>query len=701
MPTYPLSSQFLFALVTLTCLQADEGKALHDASTRVLKPGSEFGTALKPEALKIGTTMDVAVAGEHVLAIGQGELRVLTTSSEGRPALVGKLRGLGNTRQIAVARGLAFITAREDGLFIADVSEPAAPQLVHHYDTAELATAIAVSGDVAAVGNRFAGIELLDVSTPAEPRHLSTVRVGEVQSLVFHGTWLYAGIWSEKAVAVIDVSNPWTPALVKTVPLDGRGDGLDVSGSLLAAATGHHARSPRSPQPGDAAFGHGHGAEFFDISNPAEPRRLSGVKFPPFYRLGMDMWGVVLASGHAFVNDTHNGFFLIDVRNPAKPRNVGWAQLPVVRGDPSPVAGLAVTRGRVFLAGGFDDLYLVETGLTDAEPVLAEQTLQVPAKPADAPAHGLPAYVVNGSIRSVLPWKDDVLLVAAGSAGWHIVRQTDNGFERIAEYPTRGFARDVAFHGDRVFVAESLGGLSIWQKQPSGGMNRLSAYEVPGKSITQVVLADEGRIAFLAVGANTLHVIQVGLAGRTELVLEETPSSGLFYRDPFSPLSPDGKHILVQWHTTGLHEFAIENGTVKRTGWTFPHAMDTECGATPWNDGWLVTSRRGFFPLARDAQRSPETSGLRRGNGQALPGKPSTDGKTLFITDPFLGEVTALDLTDDKAPRPIAQLHLSGHPGRVKMHRGQALIPAGRDGLLMWPVAAPSQPRPEHAPRDP
>ena len=196
--------------------------------------------------------MDVAVAGEHVLAIGQGELRVLTTAPEGKPALVGKLRGLGNTRQIAVARGQAFITAREDGLFIVDVSEPAMPKLVHHYDTAELATAIAVSGDVAAVGNRFAGIELLDVSTPAEPRHLSTIRVGEVQSLVFHGTWLYAGTWSEKAVAVIDVSNPWKPALVKTVPLDGRGDGLDVSGIL--ARGGHRPSCAQQRQPPSPAM---------------------------------------------------------------------------------------------------------------------------------------------------------------------------------------------------------------------------------------------------------------------------------------------------------------------------------------------------------------------------------------------------------------------------------------------------------------
>jgi len=658
--------------------------AADHAGVPIQRPGPEFGNELKADALKVGSTMDVAIAGEDVFAIGQGELRVLSNALEGKPVLIGKLTGLGNTRQIAVSRGHAFITSREDGMFIVDVGDPSQPKLVHHYDTAELATAIAVSGDVAAVGNRFAGIELLDVSQPASPKHLATIRCGEVQSLVFHGTWLYAGTWSEKAVAVIDVRNPWKPLLVRTVPLDGKGDGLDVSGNVLAVATGHHARGKGYPKPGDAAFGSGHGIEFFDIADPADPKRLSGVKFPPFYRLGMDMWGVVLAGGHAFVNDTHNGFFLLDVRDPMKPRSVGWTQLPLVGKDPSPVAGIAVANGRVFLAGGFDDMHLVDTQLPDAEPQLSDKGLQVPEKPAEASAHGLPSYVVDGSIRSVVPWKDDLLLVAAGSAGWHLMRQKDQGFERVAAHPTRGFARDVAFHGDRVFVAESLGGLSLWQKQPSGETQRIGAYEVPGKSIHQVVLADEGRLAFLAVGPNVLHIIKIAENGQTALVMPPVTNTGLFYRDPISPLSADGRGVLVQWHVTGLHQFQIEDGTVKRSGWIFPHAMDTECGATPYRDGWLATSRRGFFPLAEGETRSPDQIGLLKPKNRSFPGKPSISGHTLFITDPFLGDVSAFDLTDAANPKLTAELHLNGHPGRVIVNQGKALIPDGREGLLMW-----------------
>lgn len=229
-----------------------------------------------------------------------------------------------------------------------------------------------------------------------------------------------------------------------------------------------------------------------------------------------------------------------------------------------------------------------------------------------------------------------------------------------------------------------MGGLSIWQRQPAGGMARLSSYEVAGKSITQVVIADEGRMAFLAVGANTLHVIRIGPDGGTERLLEESPRSSLFYRDPFSPLSPDGRRILVQWHTTGLHEFLVEDGTVRRSGWIFPHAMDTECGATTLGEGWLATSRRGFFPLAEVETRAPDAIGLFKPNARSFPGKPSLVGDTLFIADPFLGDVTAFDLGDPANPKITAEIPLSGHPGRVKIHRGKALIPAGREGLLMW-----------------
>lgn len=670
-------------LLTMPCLAAPAAKDPH-THTPMIQPGAEYGEKLKASPMGVGPSMDVAVAEGHLFAIGKGELRVLTNREGEKPVLVGKLTGLGNTRQIAITGGHAYITAREEGLFIVDIREPSKPTLVYHYDTAELATAIAVSGNVAAIGNRFAGIELIDISTPSAPRYLSCVRAGEVQSVAFHGTCLYAGAWSEQEVAVIDASDPTKPVLVNHVPLDGFGDGLDVQDTLLAAATGHHARGNGRSLPGDGRFGAGHGVEFFDISQPAEPRRLSCLKFPPFYRRGMDMWGVVLSGGYAFVNDTHNGYFLIDVRDPSKPRHLGWQRLSEVKGEFSPAAGLAVSKGRAFIAGAFDDLHLLETDLAQDPPAPTAPGPKVPASGRPAAAHGLPAYQVEGSIRAVVPWKEDLHLVAAGSAGWHIVRQTESGFEPVAVHSTKGFARDVAFHGDRIFVAEALAGLTIWDPQPDGGFKRIPAFQVADKSIHQVVVADDGRIAFLAVGGSSLYAVEIGVGGKAKPVLGPMSFPGLFYRDPFSPLAKDGRTFLAQWHATGLYEFVVENGKPRRGEWTFPQVMGTGAGATPWRDGWLATSMGGYILLKHGEVRTPMDIGAMKVEGVRVVGKPSVAGNSLFVSDPFLGDVTALDISDEKRPRLLGQIRVSGHPGRVKVHNQKALIPAARDGLLLW-----------------
>jgi hypothetical protein len=222
--------------------------------------------------------MDAAVVGSTLYVIGQGKLHVADISEPASPKVVGKLTHLGNTRQIVVKDGITCITAREDGLFIVDVRRPEKPGLLCHDDTIELATGIAVSGDVAFVACRHYGVELVDVSNPRKPAHLSTVRTGEAQSVVARDGILYAGVWGSRELIVCDVKNPRKPFIIARAPLDGYGDGVDVRGKHCYVATGHHSREMPRAREGDPGYGHGHGLEIFDISNPAKPVFVSRIK---------------------------------------------------------------------------------------------------------------------------------------------------------------------------------------------------------------------------------------------------------------------------------------------------------------------------------------------------------------------------------------------------------------------------------------
>ena len=69
--------------------------------------------------------MAVEVVADRLYAAGGGTLYVLSITEPGRPVLLGKLPGLGTTRQLFVQDHVAYVTARQAGLWLVDVSQAA------------------------------------------------------------------------------------------------------------------------------------------------------------------------------------------------------------------------------------------------------------------------------------------------------------------------------------------------------------------------------------------------------------------------------------------------------------------------------------------------------------------------------------------------------------------------------------------------
>ncbi|MBL8992330.1 MAG: hypothetical protein JNM63_03265, partial [Spirochaetia bacterium] len=124
-----------------------------------------------------GPTMDVAVDLERQLsvAVGWGSLSVYDVSEIRRPVLKAALAGLGNTRKIILKDQLAFVAAREDGVWIIDLSEPSTPKILFQYDSIEWASGLAIDGPFLAVACRQHGVELVNVEDPRRPKHFSTL----------------------------------------------------------------------------------------------------------------------------------------------------------------------------------------------------------------------------------------------------------------------------------------------------------------------------------------------------------------------------------------------------------------------------------------------------------------------------------------------------------------------------------------------
>ena len=653
-------------------------------------PADQYGPELVRIAdLGFGPCMDAALEDSRLFVIGGGALHVFDVSDPAKPRPLGRLSGLGKVRQIAVADGVACVTAREDGMFVVDVSRPEKPKLACHYDSIELATGVAISGKLAFIACRQAGVELVDITDPRAPVHLSTVHTGEAQSIDARDGFLYTGVWGSQELVVCDIHNPCEPVITARLPLDGFGDGVDVRGRYCFVATGHHSRATPRKQEGDPGYGHGHGLECFDLADPARPAFVSRIKTPAFYSMGMDMWSVTVSAERAILADTHNGMFVVDLSDPGQLRFLGHWQLPwdEKHGEFTPVGGFAVGDGVLYVAGAWTDLHVLSApGM--ATPPEPEKDHAPVIGPAPAPKQD-PRYRVykpNGQVHGVA-MAGDTALVAAGMAGVHAVRFFPE-ISKISEYPTRGFALDVAVSGDLAFVSEGRGGLSIWRWNAAGELSPVGRYEALGQTAKQVEVPPPGRHALLQVD-NHLHILDVTDPAAPELALKDA-HLGLLYYHPISQGILEERYVSCFWHVTGFYWYDLGAMDGPRlTGEQYPFRTGSRNGMAIFGDRCLATWRGGYLLLDRRSTAPPDELPKYRIGGHELEGKPTVFGNRLFCADRYSGKVIAADISDPVDPRFLGTLELREHPSPVVVHDGIPLVPGGYDGLLIWDALKP------------
>ena len=638
----------------------------------------------------VGPTMAARVVGKTLYSIGRGKLHVFDITDPADPQQQGMLDGLGNTRQIEVERQIAYITSREDGVFIVDVHDPAQPRLLCHYDPIEVATGMDVSGKVMFVACRSHGVELVDISDPAQPRHLSTARTGEAQSVEVRNGYAYVGVWGSSELVVVDVRDARRPTITAKLRLDGYGDGVAVRGDYVYVATGHHSRDRKVSYPpkDDPGYGHGHGLEIYRITDPAQPVFVSRIKMPPFYRIGNDMWGVKIAGDYAFVHDTHNGIFVVDVSKPEKPAFVAHCQLgytevrmPKYMGTepiPAYVGGLALTDGYVYVAGGWTDLHVVAAaGLARPCPREPDQPPAIsPLQPEPNPRFDI--WRTDGQLRAAAIL-DDLAVVAAGSAGICVVRLSPR-LDELQRYATEGFAMEVKVSGDLAYVAEERGGLSIWRHAGNGHLSRVGRYKPRGKIVKDLVVPAPGRYAVLQLEMSTLDIVDVSDPSAPKSVFRDKGHGFVYHLG--EDLS-DQQRLCVLFQLGGLRWYDLYG--IAQPGFSkmeYAHRLGGN-GSVAWGNQRLVVYRGGLLLVAPNERRPPGKLTIRRAGRNRLSGKPVLSGNRLYLSNSRTGDINIVDVTNIDKPLLVEHLNVPGNPGRIIFRDGMMVIPNGYEGLWL------------------
>ncbi len=284
-----------------------------------------------------------------------------------------------------------------------------------------------------------------------------------------------------KGLAIVDVSDPFAPLLVKTIWLDPdkrpiHASALDTLDSRLYLA--------------DLYFG----LRIFDASNPANPTQAGTYEQTAIYT-DADGNPAAYSGGHinlrvaeinqtkyAFVLDKYYGLRVFDVSIDSAPALVGQFDMrsKQLYGQLSVVVDLAVDQRYLYISDATNGITILDLFSNPASPTTIEITKK--------------GQIATPGAASGIALAGDTLYVADGNSGLVKVDVSDRA------HPTAVFthgatgAYGVVEKGNSLFLADTVDGIERLEKTPGTDLVKTGSFDTPGGA--DAVFAD-GTHAYL------------------------------------------------------------------------------------------------------------------------------------------------------------------------------------------------------------
>ena len=614
----------------------------------------------------------IARKGNSLYTCGWSGMTVYDISRPLEPRRIWNNSRITGGRQMRIEKNLLYLTAREHGLWILDISAPAKPVVLTRFDTAELATGLAVSGNYVFVTERIYGTEILDCSDPKNPRHVGFVRGGEIQSAAVRGNLLFGGSWGGGSVLTWDLSDAARPKLLSSFRLNGFGDGVAVSGNLLYAATGMHAKSgPKAERENN-----GHGLEIINIADPRKPELLGRIRFPARKVRYFDSWSVTLDGTRAYVTDTNNGVFVVDAANPEKPQLLA-AGCPRYRGENECAGSLVPGDGCIYLGGMRGGLYVAPFKMARLLPENREKSVVIKeTPPVEVP--GFQRFDVGGQVRRLF-LDGNTLYAACSLQGIRVFRVEENRLLPLRSYPI-ACSYDAAVRGGLLYSAEGGDGLAVYRIQPDGSLTELGRERKP---CMHVRLVRNPRWLIASSQGMEFYVKDVSDPGKIRTVLTCRPG-GLFYTDTAGDREVNGI-LPVNCHGGGVVWLDLrgENPVILHHARKF---LSGQSSAPCAMKGKFIFPTASGYAMFHPEQPAKEVEERRSVPGIHRPGGTGTaDGTVAVFTHRAAGRIDVIDFSDPGHPRLLKKRsaeEIPGSPGRPVFWNHRLMIPAGFYGIL-------------------
>lgn len=319
------------------------------------------------------SAVDLVVADTRLVAVTQGELRIVDVEEPADPVILGSVALPSRAYAIDAVGSLAAVALDREGLLLVDLSDPSAPTARGALDTPGRAIDLDLDGDRLWVADSFgyvsvrvsdrdapvilgetptegfafevevheslvlaadahAGLRIFDAATAAAPAELGAFDVAGRATVMDASGNLAVVLHINDALRFVGIADPAAPAQLAALPEYAKASGLTLDGERLYVAMSGQ-------------------LVILDVSDPASPSQIGSLSIPG------NLNAVAIAGTLAFVADLFAGLHVIDVSDPSAP--VLLSTLPVEGGRAAQVA-TDPDRGLVFVAAEDAGLLVVD-----------------------------------------------------------------------------------------------------------------------------------------------------------------------------------------------------------------------------------------------------------------------------------------------------------------------------------------------------
>lgn len=253
---------------------------------------------------------DIMVIDEMAFIVNQDGFEIWDVSSVQSPSFVGSVTA-DNANELIIEGNTAYVSARHNGLYVIDFSDPVDPQVIANTDGYGWAAATVISGQTAYVSHSLDGLLAIDISDPydAGPELMGALPSnGETRDADIFGETAYIADWTG-GFRIADVSDPFNPEELSSI---------DMQAWRVAVGDNNFVHvTEANPNNPDTLW-------VIDVSDPVNPQIEGSYTFPG------SVQKLKYQNGYLYAAGWDNGLQIIDVSDPSNPAEAAVVDLPSI-----------------------------------------------------------------------------------------------------------------------------------------------------------------------------------------------------------------------------------------------------------------------------------------------------------------------------------------------------------------------------------